>query len=320
MDNTPENALELLRSIDRSRADDTRAWQSICIALKNLGVPYEAFEAWSLTNRHHDRQQIRRAWANLHGNHSIGTLCYYAKRDAGRFPAHLERPQGKFNGPLAFASIIAPYNDYEEVDLECELWERSPYLLDFECGHGDMEALMSSLYEPDDLLFIGNARAAFPQQQECVRAVTDHLSDLQLAEFFRPNPLTGIPVKRGNGKLSLVCDDCVAKFRFAVVEFDSKPLRDQYAFYMAMLDKGMPFAALIHSGNKSIHGLLAVDCPDAEAWKRMVEDKLFCSYLELLGCDGACKNESRMTRTPGTRRSNGKMQKLLYLNPNLKGN
>ena len=173
---------------------------------------------------------------------------------------------------------------------------------------------MSTLYEPDDLLFVGDAKATFAQQRECVRTVTEHLADLRLAEFFRPNPLTGIPVRRDNGNPSLVCDDCVSKFRFAVVEFDSKPLRDQYAFYMAMLDKGMPFAALIHSGNKSIHGLLAVDCPDAEAWKRTVEDELFRSYLELLGCDGACKNESRVTRTPGAKRANGKMQKLLYLN------
>ena len=319
MDSTPENALLLLRSIDRSRADDNQAWQSICIALKNLGVPYEAFEAWSLTSRHHDRQQIRRAWANLRGNHSIGTLCYYAKRDAGRLPVVTpQRPQGKFDGRRAWENIIQPY--ISEPDLECELWERSPYRIDFECGQEDMEALLSTLYEPDDVIFIGDACANYSRQRECVRTVTEHLSNLQMAEYFRPNPLTGIPVRRDNGKQSLVCDECVAKFRYAVVEFDSKPLNEQYAFYLAMLDKGMPFAALIYSGNKSIHGLLAVDCPDADSWKRTVEDELFRNRLELLGCDGACKNESRMTRTPGAKRSNGKMQKLLYLNSNLKGN
>ncbi len=318
MDSTPENAVEILRSIDRSRADDNQAWQSICIALKNLGVPYEVFEAWSLTGRHHDRQQIRRAWANLRGNHSMGTLCYYAKRDAGRLPVIQQRPQGKFDGRRAWESIIQPY--ITVPDLEGELWERSPYRMDFECGHEDMEALLSTLYEPDDLIFIGESCANFQRQRECVRTVTEHLSDLRLAEYFRPNPLTGIPVCRENGRQSLVCDECVAKFRFAVVEFDAKPLTEQYAFYLAMLDMGMPFAALIHSGNKSVHGLLAVNCPDADTWTRKVENKLFRSNLELLGCDGACKNESRMTRTPGAMRSNGKMQKLLYLNPNLKGN
>ncbi len=318
MDSTPENAVELLRSIDRSRADDNESWQSICIALKNLGVPYEVFEAWSLTSRHHDRQQIRRAWANLRGRHSIGTLCYYAKRDAGRLPVIQQRPRGKFDGQRAWESIIQPY--ITVPNLEAELWERSPYRMDFECGYEDMEALLSTLYEPDDLIFIGESCAIFQRQRECVRTVTEHLSDLRLAEYFRPNPLTGIPVRRENGRQSLVCDECVAKFRFAVVEFDAKPITEQYAFYLAMLDMGMPFAALIHSGNKSIHGLLAVNCPDADTWTRKVENELFRSNLELLGCDGACKNESRMTRTPGAMRSNGKMQKLLYLNPNLKGN
>ena len=225
-----------------------------------------------------------------------------------------------FNGDKAFEAIIASYADYSQSDLECELWERSPYRLDFECGQEDMPALLSALYEPDDKIYIGDAVAGYCQQQSNVRTVTAHLEDLHMAEFFRPNPLTGIPEERENGKLSLVSDRCVAKYRFAVEEFDSKPLRDQLAFYMAMLDKGMPFAALVYSGNKSVHGLLAVNCNNAKEWESKVENELFRNNLELLGCDPACKNESRMTRTPGIQRSNGNFQRLLYLNPNLKGN
>ena len=91
-------------------------------------------------------------------------------------------------------------------------------------------------------------------------------------------------------------------------------------FCSCRLDKGFPIAALTHSGNKSIHCLLSVNCADASEWESEVEEQLFRAKLEPLGCDRACKNESRSSRTPGARRANGKMQRLLYLNPDMKGN
>jgi|GEM_PF-2841233 hypothetical protein len=311
---TSANAVALLKRIHPVRADDTQSWQAICIALRNLGVPYEEFEAWSLTERHRDKAQIRRAWQNLRGNHSIGTLCFYAKQDAGMPP--MPHDSGRFDGEKAFAALIAPYADYSESDLECELWERSPYRLDHAPGIRDAEVLLENLYDPGDLLFIGDKICPFERQRGAIRSVAEHLKSMRPAELFRPNPLTGEAVTLDSGKQSLIADGCVAKFRYAVIEFDSCSLRDQIAFFLAVIDKKLPLEALTFSGNKSIHGLLAVNCPDAAAWEHEVEEKLFRSYLEPLGCDGACKNESRMSRLPGVARSSGAMQKLLYLNPN----
>lgn len=321
MNNDAQNALSLLPLIDRRHADDTSAWQSICIALKNCGVPYEVFEQWSLTDRYRDRKQIRRAWENLRGGHTIGTLIHYAKLDGGNvsYVCTCAKP-GSFDGDRAFAAIIAPYAECSVTDLECELWERSPYRLDDECGEGDFLALLGSLYDPDDLIFVGDPKVAAGGQRQCIRSVKEHLASPCLAEFFRPNPLTGLPVARENGRPSFVCDACVAKFRYAVLEFDHRDVREQCAFFLAMLDKGFPIAALTHSGNKSIHCLLSVNCADASEWESEVEEQLFRAKLEPLGCDRACKNESRSSRTPGARRANGKMQRLLYLNPNMKGN
>ena len=106
MTNDYQSAMSVLPLINKGRADDTQAWQSICIALKNCGVPYEVFENWSITSRHQDRNQIRRAWENLNGNHTIGTLCYYAKLDSGALPVQTYRQPDRFDGEKAFASII----------------------------------------------------------------------------------------------------------------------------------------------------------------------------------------------------------------------
>ena len=321
MNNDAQSAMTLLPLIDRRYADDTSAWQSICIALKNCGVPYEAFERWSLTDRYRDRKQIRRAWENLRGGHTVGTLVHYAKLNGANIPCICAGTKpGSFDGDRAFAAIIAPYAECSVTDLECELWERSPFRLEDECGEGDFLALLDALYDPDDQVFVGDPKVMADGQRQYIRSVREHLESPHLAEFFRPNPLTGLPVLRENGRPSFVCDACVAKFRYAVLEFDHRDVRDQFAFFLAMLDKGFPIAALTHSGNKSVHCLLSVDCADASEWESEVEEQLFRNKLEPLGCDRACKNESRSSRTPGARRANGKMQRLLYLNPNMKGN
>ena len=319
MNNDYQSAMSVLPLIDKRRADDTRAWNAICIALKNCGVPYDVFEQWSLTTRYQDKNQIRRAWQNLNGNHTIGTLLFYAKQDSGTVPVQAYRHPDRFDGEKAFASIIQPYSNYSEMELDCELWERSPYRLLEKSDEKDFCAVLESLYDPDDMLFVGTPLANAAEQQRCIKSVKEHLARPCVAEFFRPNPLTGKPVMKANNVPSFVSDACVALFRYAVLEFDDKPLQQQYAFYMAMLDKGLPIAALTFSGNKSIHCLLAVNCANAKEWTEKVEDTLFRNNLELLGCDGACKNESRSSRTPGAiRSSNGVRQRLLYLNPAVK--
>ncbi|MBE6365571.1 MAG: winged helix-turn-helix transcriptional regulator [Lentisphaerae bacterium] len=58
MNDDYQNAIRLLPLIGRHRADDTSDWRTICIALKNCGVPYEVFEEWSLTPKYQDKYQI----------------------------------------------------------------------------------------------------------------------------------------------------------------------------------------------------------------------------------------------------------------------
>ena len=119
------------------------------------------------------------------------------------------------------------------------------------------------------------------------------------------------------GKNSYRADSCIKEFRYVVAEFDLISIQEQISFWVQLLQENLPIAAIIHSGGKSLHAWIAVNCTEREEWEREIENKLFPEYLVPLGIDGACKNESRMSRLPGHFRKDRKQyQRLMYLNPN----
>ena len=213
----------------------------------------------------------------------------------------------------------------EGVTLE-DLSDLSPYVIEY---RSQSSLALEALYEPTDQLFIGDTG-----DKRAVRPVHEWLAFFKAwhpsPSLIIPNPLSGLPGLRKDGKTSYRCDACVAKFKFAVVEFDTVPpalcdpraqdapwpFDEQAAFWAGAIAAGWPVAALIHSGGKSVHGWLAVNAANAEEWERDVEQKLFRDLLEPLGVDSACKNESRLSRMPGAFRiEKKKWQTLLYLNP-----
>ena len=363
---TPETARQVLRLIDQRRADATTDWWQILSACRNCGLSFDEALQWSLTERHHDREQIRRAWENSRSKAGLGTLLHYAKLDGadlsaidmgmmdgtglgGRAPSRLwpsprvHQPRVR-DGKVALTAILA--KALPEAD-DVELWERSPYRLDWEPGVQDIITVIDILYGPDDLLSMG---PVYPNYPPNLRGGADQIGDSQIMEreafklewqrrhilpaaewirrlradagallglpLIRPNPLSGNCAATADGRKSYIADNCVAKFAFAVVEFDHLSLPEQVAFWITMVDQGWPVATLIHSGNKSIHGCVAVNCADRNEWEREVEQRLFGDYLAPLGVDPQCRNESRMSRCPGhVRTETGKIQRLLYLNP-----
>ncbi|MCX7010188.1 MAG: hypothetical protein NTY53_23610 [Kiritimatiellaeota bacterium] len=207
------------------------------------------------------------------------------------------------------------------------------------------------MYEPDDRLFIGSRYNTGPEH---VRSAAEWAAEFArggaVPEHIVPNPLTGEAALKKDGGRSYRADACVAKFRFAVVEFDTTPapLRtpaqqeaaakilgrqyvpdeleglqrklvwprcEQLRFWLGAVSYGWPIAALIDSGGKSVHGWLRVDAKDAADWDETVERGLF-GMLKPLGVDASCKNECRLSRMPGHFRiEKGNWQRLLYLDP-----
>lgn len=175
--------------------------------------------------------------------------------------------------------------------------------------------LMFGLYQPTEHVFLGGAKTP-GILGKTVRTMSNWVDALEDAKEIKiphiiANPLTGEQGKTKSGNPSFRSDDCISSHRYAILEFDGISIKDQLAFW-AVID--LPVVALIHSGKKSIHGWIRVDCKDALEWEQEIENKLFPEYLIPLGIDRACKNESRLSRCPGHFRD-GKLQELFYLAP-----
>jgi hypothetical protein len=199
-----------------------------------------------------------------------------------------------------------------ENDMEAELFSHSAVRLE-DAPAGDAVLLLETLYKPDDVLFIGD------QYDDKVKPVASWIKLLKagapVPPHIIPNTLTGKPAPKKSEKgETMRGDNNVLGFNVAVAEMDGRPRAEQLAFWLSV---DLPIVALIDSAGKSIHAWIATPgISNAEQWDAEVEVELFGRWLIPLGCDPACKNESRLSRLPGHLRADkGKMQRLLYLAP-----
>jgi RecA-family ATPase len=111
------------------------------------------------------------------------------------------------------------------------------------------------------------------------------------------------PMLEGGSK-----DADVTAFRHTLVEFDRHSIPEQWRI---LHGAGLPIAALIHSGGRSLHAWVRVDAKDRLEYEERVAE--LHSALAEYGIDTACKNPSRLSRLPGMIRGDNR-QELLALN------
>jgi hypothetical protein len=214
--------------------------------------------------------------------------------------------------PLSAAEFIKCGAEATEADLIAA----SPVKID----RGDTRrlaacALLKALFCGCELVYCGD------QYGRTVRPRDEWIGRFLAGEPIPPllcvNPLKAEGGVTAGGQPSPRCDDAVAVFRHAVVEFDAMPLSDQFRFW-----KGFGLetvTAITFSAGKSLHALLRVDAVDRAEWNRAVKDGLFRRRLIPLGCDRACVNPARLTRLAGACRPDkgGAVQKLLFVREEL---
>lgn len=178
--------------------------------------------------------------------------------------------------------------------------------------------IMRHLYSPREHLFLGHDQTpGVPhisiRTVENWRAYFRRNKTMTFPKWL-PNPLTGYAAPKDTGSgFTLRGEGNVDDRRFVVVEHDTLSLAQQLAYWYA---SPLPVAALIYSGNKSIHAILRVDCSDRDEWKGLIEDLLFPLYLAPQGFNNACINASRLSRAPGhLREDTGNLQACIYLAP-----
>lgn len=115
--------------------------------------------------------------------------------------------------------------------------------------------------------------------------------------WIRFNPLDGYGVKNDN----------VTEYRYALIESDNMSTGKQKAIIESL---ELPVAALVHSGNKSIHAIVHIDASSYEEYRRRVDYLYKVCKKNGLMVDGADRNPSRLSRLPGLLRD-GKKQFLI---------
>lgn len=156
---------------------------------------------------------------------------------------------------------------------------------------------MSSFFE---LLFDERESTCLTDTPRGTRVLQVSAFDAESHAFFSINPLDP---RRDRSPLAAYhhpekarrADHNVTVFRNILIELDKGPLPEQWALIARLR---MPFTSCVYSGGKSYHFILSLAEPCLD---RASYDSLVRRIYSVLGdrIDQACKNPSRLSRTPG---------------------
>lgn len=320
-----ERLSEILEVVPASELDYTE-WCQVGMALKAEGFDVSVWDEWSAKDagRYH-AGECERKWRSFSdgriGDVSGGTIIKMAQDRGWRtyssdavseaygwddeidasWDYHTSYQEQKQRKPST--QIIDP--TWVEAD---EVTEPTDWH-----GHEDLIAYLEALFDPDD--HVGYVTEAFERDPgswspsgtghsartagELIAAISKYGDDLssslgkpneQSGAWIRFNPLDGHGVKNEN----------VSEFRYALVESDKTSIGHQIAI-VKQLD--LPIAALVHSGNKSVHAIVHIDAKSYDEYRERVDFLYRVCRDNGLDVDTQNKNPSRLSRMPGVMRN-----------------
>ena len=93
-------------------------------------------------------------------------------------------------------------------------------------------------------------------------------------------------------------EENVAQYRHTLIEWDDCPKELQLG---RLISSGLPLAAIIDSGGKSLHGIVRVDAENKQEYDERVQ--MIHALFEGTGLDSSCRNASRLSRLPDAARN-----------------
>ncbi len=211
--------------------------------------------------------------------------------------------------------MMLPELLHPNEDLQVEaLFNASPVKFDPDDGRQQFITVLEKLFEPDEFLFCGKPKDTDVHRVSAWIEAAYTAKNIQLPSHMIWNPMTGEYALTNANTESKRCDASVAKYRYTVAEFDSTPLDVQLRFWAWAQ---LPVAAIVFSGGKSYHAVLRLRDVDTKMkWNLVVKQTIYNRWLVPLGADSSCSNPSRLSRCPGSVRTDtGILQRLIYLNP-----
>lgn len=322
---------------------DYQEWVGVGMALKAEGYGCEVWDAWSAADaaRYH-AGECERKWRSFgdggEGRVNGGTLVQMAMErgyeppgwgddeafgwdlaeadpwDGPGAPGGREwrttRQQQQGQAKPANIVVDPTWLEGEELrEPEGDAWHPADQLTRY----------LSALFDPEDI--VGYVTAAFERdgrwtpagKGDCTRTAGEIIQQLakygddlsytlgqpnaEAGAWIRFNPLDGQGVRNDN----------VAEFRYALVESDEMAPGRQMAIMRAL---ELPIAAVVHSGNKSVHAIVRVDAKDYDEYRKRVDFLYRTCQDNGLKLDTQNKNPSRLSRMPGVERA-GRRQWLV---------
>lgn len=326
-----------LDAIDPGSCNYTE-WVQVGMALKSEGYDWQIWDAWSArdTPRYHSGE-CERKWASFseagrQNDVAGGTIVDMARKVGWEPPEYdlgealdwegvvidngpeisPELPRTAESHKPAYQIIDPTWVENAELEEPGDAWQ----------GWRDLVKYLETLFSSEEVVgyvvdswekdgrWIPQGKGPHTDTAgDIVARLNKYNGDLPSAIGFnntdagawiRFNPLDGGGVRNDN----------VAEFRYALVESDEMSPSRQMAIMRSL---ELPIAAMVHSGNKSIHAIVHVDAPNYEEYRKRVDFLYQTCRDNGLKLDTQNKNPSRLSRMPGVMR-NGKKQWLIATN------
>ena len=312
MEEDHSDLLDALGAIDPCTLE-YQEWLNVGMALHESGLPMEAWDDWSRRDaRRYHEGECERKWAGFGSGETRVTSGTLAKMAADRgWTPPARGPQGvgealEWDGEVPAALIDPSWVEPTELP---------------ESGKTGAEQLadyLGYLFEEDDIVGYvcdswNREGKWLPKSKGCfTRSAGDLMRDLKryrsIAEalgsyaidagaWIRINPLDGKGVGNAN----------VTEFRYALVESDTLSKEMQLSLIKELQ---LPCAAIVDSGNKSLHAVVKVDARDYNEYRERVSKLFDTCRKNGLDPDQQNKNPSRLSRMPGAARGN-EIQRLV---------
>ncbi len=302
---------------------DYQEWLNIGMGLKESGCSAEDWDAWSRrdTQRYHPGECARK-WAGFRGSETPITGATIVQMAAERGWRSARPATGESGHEIAWEDMIgACETDGRIIDKNWIEEQEVPEPEDWDPA-GQLVRYLKTLFHENDKVgyvtrsfkkedggygptkgfFDRTAGKLIEQLTSCGGDLGAVLGDYDPAAgaWIRFNPLDGMGAKDAN----------VTDFRYSLVESDKLPIEKQNAI---LRELELPIAALVHSGNKSLHAIVRIDAPNKEEYRKRVDFVYQICEKNGLQPDQSGRNPSRLSRMPGVLR-NGRKQFLVDTN------
>lgn len=327
----------IIDCIDPSLTNRTE-WVQVGMALKLEGQPFEMFDDWSARDSRPGQYQgtdvTRRVWESFHGGSTgsvTGATLTKMARDQGNDPfpkgigsggwldwndtvtsdgddMPVQRPSSKPSKPVNFKSRQKP--PLQIIDYLSACFKSDDHVnvitSSFKDSEGKSKPYGLGLVRDtvQDYINLIRENADDPDFFGAVFGAYDH----EAGAWIRINPINPELPEGKNG----ISDRDVVSWDNALIECDELSLDDQIRMIKEL---ELPYKALVFSGSRSIHAIVAVNARSFTDYRSRVEWLRQYCIEHGLPVDTQNVNPSRLSRIPGCIRGDKKQELLETAKP-----